>query len=102
MGMVFAGRGMVGVGGRLDFPQKTHPSYEAMHHGIHECTLKLEDNFWAKKKAGWRKQSFLPVTLLKFEGDTFIHKFLLVKRSTRDVNKENLQTSLREEKIQIL
>ena len=40
--MVFAGRGMVGG---LDFPQKTHPSYEAMHHGIHECILKLEDNF---------------------------------------------------------
>ena len=98
MGMVFAGRG----GGGLDFPQKKHPSYEAMHHGIHECILKLEDNFWAKKKAGRRKQSFLAVTLSKFEGDTFIHKFLLVKRSTRDVNQGNLQTSLREEKIQIL
>ena len=39
--MVFAGRGM----GRLDFPQKVRLSYEAMHHGIHECILKLEDNF---------------------------------------------------------
>ena len=49
MGMVFAGRGMVGGGGwggGVGFSaKKKHPSYEAMHHGIHECILKLEDNF---------------------------------------------------------